>query len=793
MIGRTLGHYRIDSQLGRGGMGVVYRARDSRLERDVALKVLPAGLLTDEGARKRFRKEALALSQLNHPNIATVHDFDTEEGVDLLVLEYIAGVSLDEKLAAGPLAEKELLGLATQLALGLAAAHEQAIVHRDLKPGNLRITTDGRLKILDFGLATLVRPQGEAASTVSMTEGPTVAGTVPYMAPEQLRGEKADARADLHAAGAVLYEMATGRRAFPQAGGPQIIAAILQEMPPSPATLNPRVSSALEGIILKCLDKEPERRYQTARELRVDLERLSAPAPVTGPVPRARRRRWLVPAAAAVLAVLALVAWWALRPAAQQRIESLAVLPLDNLSGDSAQDYFSDGMTEALITDLGKIASLRVISRSAVMKYKKERPPLMQIARELKVDALVEGAVLRSGERVRITSRLMHPASDRQLWSESYERDLRDVLALQGEVARAVVSQIRTRLSSSEQPRLATARPVNPQAYELYLRGSFLASRFAKDDTQAAIQTLERAVALDPNFAAAHAALARAWRDRTWFHAPEETKELEPKALAAVERALSLDPDLAEAYVTRARLIWTPSNQWAPERAVPDLRRALELNPNSDEALGWLSAIHSHTGLLEEGFREAQQGASINPASTVALRQTAHILLYQGNAEAALPVYRSIPRQTLPSFIGSHNAWARFRLGRKQEALATIEEFLRDFPEDSSGALAAMKALLLADAGDVRQTEAAIRSAENKKAFADFHHTSYLLACAYARLNRPRPAIDWLEYTARTGFPCYPLFERDPNLDPLRQDPRFVQFLAAEKKRWEHNKVALSR
>ncbi len=792
MIGRTLGHYRIDSQLGKGGMGVVYRARDLRLERDVALKVLPAGLLADETARKRFRREALALSQLNHPNIATVHDFDTEEGVDFLVLEYIAGASLDEKLSAGPLAEKELLGLASQLALGLAAAHEQSIVHRDLKPANLRVTPDGRLKILDFGLAALVRPQGEAASTVSMTEGPVVAGTVPYMAPEQLRGDKADARADLHAAGAVLYEMATGRRAFSQVGGPQIIAAILQEMPAPPATLNPRVAPALEGIILKCLDKEPERRYQTARELRVDLERLSAP-PLTATVARPRRRRWLLPVAAGVLAALALAAWWALPRTGPQRIESLAVLPLDNLSGDSAQEYFSDGMTDALITELGKIASLRVISRSAVMKYKGPRQSLAQIARDLKVGALVEGAVLRSGDRIRITARLIHAASDRQLWSESYERDLRDVLALQGEVARAVASQIRARLTSSEQARLATTRPVNPQAYELYLRGRFLASRLGKDDTLAAIQTLERAVALDPNFAAAYAVLASAYADRTWFHAPEETRELEPKALALVERALSLDPDLPEAYVTRARLMWAPSNQWSADRAVPDLRRALELNPNSDEALGLLGSIHNHNGLLEEGVREVQQAASINPASTPPRTRLADGLLWQGNAEAALPVFQSIPRQSSPSSVGAQTAWALFRLGRKQEALATIEGFLRDFPDDSAGGLAAMKALLLADAGDMRQAEAAIRSAENKKAFFDFHHTSYLLACAYARLNRPQPALDWLEYTSRTGFRCYPLFERDPNLDPLRQDPRFVGFLSAEKKRWEHNKVALAR
>jgi len=300
---------------------------------------------------------------------------------------------------------------------------------------------------------------------------------------------------------------------------------------------------------------------------------------------------------------------------------------------------------------------------------------------------LVEGAVLHSGNQVRITARLLHPASDRQLWSESYERDLRDILGLQREVARAVASQIRSRLTASEQAQPASAHPVNPEAYELYLRGRFLASRLAKEDTLAAIHMLERAVALDPNFAAAHAGLASAYRDRTWFHAPQEAKEVEPKAFAAVERALALDPNVAEAYVTRARLIWTPANQWPHDRAVPDLRRALELNPNSDEALVWLGSVHNHTGLVEEALRDGQEAQAINPASTGALFQIAGSLLYQGKAEAALPVFRSVPRQALSSYTGSHTALALYRLGRKQEAAAAIDGFLRDFPEDSSGGL----------------------------------------------------------------------------------------------------------
>jgi hypothetical protein len=299
-------------------MGVVYQARDERLEREVALKVLPVGTLADETARKRFRKEALALSQLNHPNIATVHDSDTREGVDFLVMELIPGATLAERLAVGPLTEKEISRLGGQLAQGLAAAHEQGVVHRDLKPGNVRVTPDGRLKILDFGLATLRRPVGESASTVTAGETGVMAGTLPYMAPEQLRGEKADARSDIYAAGVALYEMTTGRRPFSESSGPQLVAAILQQTPPAPSALSKKVSPALELIILKALDKEPERRYQSARELAVDLERLTGP--VAAATPKARgRRRWLL--AAAALAALEIMRE---EPERRQRMHSVA-------------------------------------------------------------------------------------------------------------------------------------------------------------------------------------------------------------------------------------------------------------------------------------------------------------------------------------------------------------------------------------------------------------------------------------------------------------------------------------
>ncbi|MBI3697184.1 MAG: protein kinase, partial [Acidobacteria bacterium] len=360
MIGKTLSHYRVLEKIGAGGMGEVYRAWDEHLARDVAIKVLRAGTLADEAARRRFRTEAQALSKLNHPSIETVHDFDTQEGVDFLVMEFVPGVSLDERLAAESLPQKEITRLGTQLAEALAAAHEQGVVHRDLKPGNLRVTPDGRLKVLDFGLAKLLQPETQMAPTKSVTETRAMAGTLPYMPPEQLRAEKVDARSDIWAAGAVLYEMASGQRPFREEVAVRLVDAILHQAPIPPRTVNGRISPELERIILKCLEKDPENRYQSAKELGVDLRRLGMPTTATAiPSRPPRARRWSLAVLGALAALLAVLVglnvgefrdgvWSRVSGRAKPaRIESLAVLPLENLARDPSQDYFADGMTEA--------------------------------------------------------------------------------------------------------------------------------------------------------------------------------------------------------------------------------------------------------------------------------------------------------------------------------------------------------------------------------------------------------------------------------------------------------------
>ncbi|MBI1739247.1 MAG: protein kinase, partial [Acidobacteria bacterium] len=369
MIGKTLSHYKILEQIGAGGMGVVYRARDERLERDVALKVLPADALPDEDARKRFRKEALALSSLNHPNIATVFDFDHQEGVDFLAMEFIAGESLAEKLQRGPLSEKEIASLGGQIASALDEAHEHGVVHRDLKPGNVMVTPKGQAKVLDFGLAKLLRSGGDADLTRSVTETKAVAGTLPYMAPEQLSGEPLDARTDIHALGAVLYEMATGQRPFREQSVPRLTDAILHQPPVSARVVNARVSPELDRIILKCLEKDPENRYQSAKEVAVDLRRLASPTGTTAAAPAVsvgRKRPGVVLTAGIALVAVAavLLAFNAgglrerlLGRAGPPQIKAIAVLPLENLSRDPEQEYFTDGMTEALISNLAQIGA----------------------------------------------------------------------------------------------------------------------------------------------------------------------------------------------------------------------------------------------------------------------------------------------------------------------------------------------------------------------------------------------------------------------------------------------------
>src|SRR5258705_3090510 len=417
------------------------------------------------------------------------------------------------------------------------------------------------------------------------------------------------------------------------------------------------------------------------------------------------------------------------------RIQSLAVLPLENLSGDTSQDYFADGMTESVITELAKIGALRVISRPSVMQYKGARKPLPEIARELNVDAVLSGSVMRSGERVRITVQLVHAATGRNLWADSYERDLRDVLALQREVTRDIVGEIRIKLTPQEQGQFGSVRAGNPEAYGDCLRVRFYLNRQTKDDNEAAITALERAVGTDPTFAAAYAELAQAYVWKLFLFAPGE-KQWAEKAFVAAEKALALDPDLAVAHLARGRILWTPANHFPHEKAIQEYRRAVALNPSLDEARNQLALVYCHIGAFNEALQQSQKAGTANPTNNLAQSGMGQTRNIQGKYEEALSVLRAIPREANPELVGHQIVWALINLGRKEEASATVEQFLRDYPQDNGGLFTGLQAVLAASAGQERMAEDKIKLAvERGKGFGHFHHTAYYIACAYALMN----------------------------------------------------------
>ena len=773
LVGRTLGHYRLVERIGSGGMGEVYRARDQRLERDVAIKVLPPGTLADESARKRFRKEALALSKISHPNIEVAYDFDTQDGIDFLVTEYIPGVTLDQKAAGRALPEREVISLGIQLAEGLAAAHRQGVVHRDTKPGNLRVTGDGQLKILDFGLAKSQPDPSDATLSQSLTRPGAAVGTLPYMPPEQLRGEPVDARSDIYAVGAVLYEMATGRRPFPEKEAPQLIAAILQGSPPSPREINPAVSPRLEEILLKCLDCEPGSRYQSVIEVAVDLRRLAAPGTVPAPR-RAARRAWPRPsflAAGGVVAALAVILfltagrWRGLLPAAAPHIASVAVLPLQNFSGDPQQEYFADGMTDELITQLAQTTDLHVTSRSSVMQYKKTTKTVPQIARELNVDAVLEGSVERVGNRVRIQAQLIYAPQDRHLWAQQYDRGISDVLALQDEVSRAIAQEVGSRLSEAQQARAQRPRKINPQAYEAYLRG------LESQSLGKAIAYYDQAIQLQPDFAPAYAGKAYAYFFVGFlgFRPPNQAF---PRMEEAASKAVELDPQLSDGHAALALV--KLQYDWDFAAAEQEFRRALELNPSNADAHHMYAHYLLAMGRTQQSVEETRLAAQLDPAGESLQSCLAWHELSGRHYETAVTDSRRALR-TAPDdfFVHLILGWTYEQQGLLPQATGEFTK-AQELSDDASITQASL-AHVLAVSGKRSEAQAILASmqARAQKSYVP----AYDLAVLHLGLGDRQGAIDWLQKASveRSGFLVY--INWDPRFDVLRSDPRFTRIL----------------
>jgi eukaryotic-like serine/threonine-protein kinase len=783
LVGKTVSHYRILEKIGAGGMGDVYRAHDERLERDVAFKVLSPGTLSGEAARKRFRKEALALSKLNHPNIATVHDFDTQDGVDFLIMEYVAGETLSERLHGAALPEAEVLRLGMQLADGLASAHAQGIIHRDLKPANTRLTTDGRLKILDFGLAKLMQSpidQPETAETASMDETRGPVGTLPFMAPEQLRGDPVDGRTDIWSAGVLLYKLATGRSAFPEGESARLIASILTAAPAPPRVVNQAISPGLENILLKCLEKDPEDRYQSAKELAVDLRRLLTPSAAIQPIPKHGfdvRKKIFLAAAAAVLLLLTLIL--ALKPhgvrdklfgeKASAPIRSLAVLPLENLSNDPEQEFFADGMTDELITTIAKIGQLRVISRTSVMQYKGTRKPVSQIARELNVDGIVEGTVLRSGNRVRISAQLIDAKSERHLWAETYERDLRDVLALQSDVGQAIAREVRIRLTPQEQTGLVSARQVNPEAHEAYLKGRYFLNKRAGDALKKSEIYFRQAIDKDPNDALAYAGLADLYRVLGSWEGeilPPNVAFLQSKS--AAQKALELDSTLAEVHTSLGYVKLYYDWDWAG--AESEFKRAIRLNPNSEDAHHGYSHYLLMMGRTEKSLEESKRALELAPFSPLLDAHLSWHYCFSRQYDLAIQQSRSA-MDVGPAIFATplFGGWALEQESRYPDAIAWFQQAAAI----SGGNTAASSALghVYGISGDKANAEKILT--QLKELSTQRFVSAYDIAMVYLGIGKQEETFQWLEkaYEERSSWMTY--LNLDPRLDGLRSDPRF--------------------
>jgi serine/threonine-protein kinase len=747
----------------------------------VALKVLPAGTLADEAARKRFGNEAVALSKLTHPNIAIVYDFDTHDGVDFLVMEYLPGETLDARLAAGPLPETNVARLGMQIAEGLASAHAKGVIHRDLKPGNLRVTPEGHLKILDFGLAKLLPRVGEKSQVETASNSHAVSGTLPYMAPEQLRGENVDARTDIFSLGAVLYEMATGKRPFREETSPRLIDAILHQTPVTPRAVNPRVSPDLERIVLKSLEKDPALRYQSATEVGVDLRRLGTPSGAAVAIPAvppgSKWRAMGVMAALGVAAVLVLLIGLdvgGLRErlfggASASRIESLAVLPLENLSGDPEQDYFSDGMTDALITDLSRIKTLRVISRTSTMRYKATDKPLPEIAQELDVDAVVEGSVLRVGDRVRITAQLIEAGTDRHLLAESYERDLTDILALQGEVARAIAEKIRIALTPQDTARFSNRRQVDQEAHETYLKGRLYLNEQTDEGYWKAIDYFNQAIARDPGYAPAYAGLADSYSSLGWSALPPH--EAFPKAKAAVFKALEIDDTLSEAHASLGYI--RTFYDWDWSAAERDFKRAIELNPNSVDAHVFYHWCLRVQGRLAESQAEIARAYELDPLSTYLMAmEDSHYT--SGQYHQAIDRLREV--LDLDPTLAIGHWWlglAYLQEAMYNEAIAAFQEALA-LSEASTEYLAWLgRANAMAGRRDKALQIIDELNARSKQEYIASNH----FATIYIGLGDKDKAFEWLEktYEERSGWMVW--LQTAPEFDSLRSDPRFADLL----------------
>lgn len=785
-VGTRLGPYEILAPLGAGGMGEVYRAKDTRLDRIVAIKVLPEHLAKDAAALARFEREGKAVAALSHPNILAIHDVGNERGISFVVTELLEGETLRDRLNRSAIPWRKSVEFGIAIADGLAAAHAKGIIHRDLKPENIFITTAGHVKILDFGLARIeperpVAPghDDETTPTLTLATRPgTILGTLNYMSPEQLRGQHTDARSDIFSLGCVVFEMVAGRKPFTGDTPADTMTAILKEEPAGIAAARTDIHPELEQVIARCLEKTPEQRFQSAHDLAFALRSVLAYSSALSTKPRTPMA-WPVRLAIVALAFGGLMVGAFMvrnRPRlvnreARATIKSLAVLPLENLSRDPEQEFFVDGMTEALISDLAKIGSLKVISRTSVMRYKATTKSLPEIARELNVDAVVEGSVLRVGDRVRITAQLIHASTDEHLWTESYDRDLRDILSLQSEVARTIAEQIKVTLSPQVQARLAEARPVNPDAYQAYLKGRFHWNKRTPDGLTKAVEYFEQAIQLDPAWPLGYAGLADAYALLPAY-APVRPDEAMPKAKAAAVKALQLDDSLAEAHTTLGSI--AIYNDWDWTAVESEYKRAIALSPNYATAHQWYAEYLQYMGRHDPALNEMTKAHELDPLSLVIGTEVGWVHYCSGDLAEAESQYRKT-LELNPDFAFAHRELAKTLLlqGRPDDALTAAREAAR--LAHNNPMFATVLGYVCARTGRPDEARSILDelTALSKESYVAPSHP----ALVHAGLDDRDRMFEWFTRACQERDVLLPLTLVDPLLAPMRTDPRFTDLL----------------